>query len=191
MQKYRFPSLLLIFLLMLAISIVIGCGSENDAESEPIESEEAPKEVPDPKPEEIAGEVEPEPEVEAISITVVSSQLNPVSNDNAITLVPSQGDMVFLINGVTDATTRFMEVPDNLMYYFNVFNIEEPSEISVKLILTAPDGTSVERTNAVEITESGENTLEAVMLASSSDPGKYSADLFINNNLVDSAECEK
>lgn len=118
-------------------------------------------------------------------IQVISSALE--RSGSGMTMIPLEGAMTFLYNNVTDSSGQFNTAPENLMRYSLSYTIAEPKECLIKLVVTGPDG-AVERENTLPLGDvEGENSFAAIILAASGAQGEYTAELYIDGILSDSA----
>lgn len=118
-----------------------------------------------------------------VPIQVISSVLERCS----LGLIPLEGPMTFLYNNTTDSSGRLGEAPENLMIYTLAYTMEQPGERLVRMVLTGPDG-AAERENTLPLGNvEGENSFMAIMLAASGAAGEYTAELYIDGILSDTA----
>ncbi|MDR0625924.1 MAG: hypothetical protein LBG11_01475 [Bifidobacteriaceae bacterium] len=117
--------------------------------------------------------------VEGLDVTSVTVAYSD-PDANSLMLVPVDSDVVFSVNGMTDATVQMLEATGTVFRVSIDFTAQSPLEATVELVVEDEDGKEYRRQSELAF-QSGENEFAALINAGTPvDGGKFAVTWSVN-----------
>ena len=124
----------------------------------------------------------PPPQAPAAGIMDAECSLRAVT-PGGLALDPNDGNVGFIVNGVTQSSGTFAAATDAFFTLLLTFTLDEPVSPETRLCLTGSNGGYLERSQKLEF-GSGQQKLEAVMNAGAPADNAYEVELYFDGELV-------
>ena len=126
---------------------------------------------------------------EANGFKLISSEL--IGAPEGLGGSPTETDIVFLINNVTDGSVTMSTERTDLLIYSAEYEVDSAVSGTLKVVVTDEEGTVYTRENETEFAQSGANSFQALIKTSGKLGGAYTLEWYIDGLLAGEAAYTK